>query len=177
MPTQDISQRIYHSAAVILESCKEIKGAVDGYLGSSEKPDIWYHLLRILFYADDLVQVVDPDKTQDDYFEVPDSARGNRVERWTFRHSRRDPAWDFTAWYGEKASRVKTGALWLIRDWMATPEDSIIPSPRPPIPSMTHKQLLYEGIRLGYAEVHGNALKIFNEVHTDGLVVEPDPEG
>lgn len=87
------------------------------YLASPEKPEIWYHLLRILFYEDDLVQIVDPDKTQDDYFGIPDSARGSSVERWTFRHSRRDPARDFTAWYGEKASRVKTGALLLIRDW------------------------------------------------------------
>ncbi len=170
MSARDATQEAYRATAIILTSCKHIEGPLKDYLlKNDERPEISFDLLRIVTYADDLLQMVQPDKVQGEFHGVPACAldtSGKRAIR--FRHNDRPSGWDFAAWYGEKATGIKQGARDLVRYWLMDVKDVTLSEMAPVSP----REWLREMILMSYRQVQGYARVVFDEIHKDGLVLE-----
>lgn len=168
MPQDDLSSKVTHTAAAILEACKRIDNAIKPYLVDSDvRPDIAEDLLIILDKSDDLLGLVDPQMDSQDFLGVPLDARLILPPGEVQVKHNSHPDWDFEAWFGEKTSKMKGAAKSFIRQWSCKLEEIAL---KPGAP-MTEREWLKYNLDDYLAELQHNAKAIFEETCYDRLMI------
>lgn len=165
----DATSPVYRALAIILDSCR----ALEPYLADGvpvEAREVSWPLLRILDAADDLVQFVNPDRDPAEYQGVPAAMLPPRTVALRFHHVDH-PDWDFTAWFGEKASSLKTAAKRLVKMWNPT-----VGLSRRDDEFREQSDTVPERRRLALATVAAYAQLIFDQIHDQALQIEGNGE-
>ncbi|MCM3741794.1 hypothetical protein M3210_16195 [Oceanobacillus luteolus] len=162
----DYSSIVVHSAATILELCKDLDEKLKGYLvETDDRPDISYELLKILTISDDLVQLANPDKISGEFFGLPKEVVGGSKEAAVFSN---DHGWDFGPWFGEKSGSIKLGIKKVIKYWEMDPETVELHEEA----QITSKEFVRVRIDSGIREVKAYAKVVFDQFFSDKVSVE-----
>ncbi|WP_010531751.1 hypothetical protein [Lentibacillus jeotgali] len=162
----DYSSPVVHSVAKVLELSRDIEEKLQGYLvDKHERPDISYELLKILTIADDLTQLVDPEKISGEFFGLPKDVVAGSKEPVSFSNNL---GWDFGPWFSEKSTSLKKGIQKVIKNWDCDPNTVNLVSDAP----MSKNEYLRYGIDSGLHEVKTYAKVIFDQLFSDQVNVD-----
>jgi len=168
--SKDISTALTHRLTAILEDCRRIEPALQGYLTvNDERPNISFELLRILSNAFSAYALLEPDKEAGEFHGLPRAAcSAEESAVLEIRHTERDADWDFQPWLSEKLSRLQTAAKGLVVYWLTDPSSVALRKEAP----VTARDWLRQMIALHFGELKQKAMTVFEEVCSDKLEIK-----
>ena len=130
---------------LIIESADVALTKVNGYLTTTRlRPDISKELLTILNLSDDLVELFNPTKQSGEYFGLPkEMVLGAKTPKTI---STTDGI-DFTSWFAEKTTKIKTSVKDAITYWEFNPDTLQLREGAP----MTSDEYIIDGLESGLA--------------------------
>jgi hypothetical protein len=142
---------------------------------SGPNPAISYALLEILWDADALGQILDPDVSAAEWIGMPAAVTGGSPPAVTASHVDH-PLWDFGPWLGEKTAHLKTQVRALVRDYCFGPS----PAELAWDPDRQPNDVRTESLRIHLRGVEAYARVLYDQLYADRIRVEsepPDPLG